>query len=78
MDHPKSKTEVDKDHIDFVHKIYEVNTPSTDSQLTFSSEFEFLASTEPTEEDLSDREKQKRTDPELGLPYRDQSRSYRK
>ena len=37
----------------------------TDSQLTSFSEFEFLSSTDPTEEGLSDREIRKRTDPEL-------------
>ena len=40
----------------------------TDSQLTSSSEFEFLSSTDPTEEGLSEREVRKRTDPELMAP----------
>ena len=40
----------------------------TDSQLTSSSESEFLSSTDPTEEGLSDREIRKRTDPELMAP----------
>ena len=40
----------------------------TDSQLTSSSEFEFLSSTNPTEEGLSDREIRNRTDPELMAP----------
>ena len=40
---------------------------NTDSQLT-SSEFEFLSSTDPTEEGLSDREIRRRTDPELMAP----------
>ena len=40
----------------------------TDSQLTSSSEFESLSSTDPTEEGLSDREIRKRTDPELMAP----------
>ena len=35
------------------------------TQLTSSSEFEFLSSTDPTEEGLSDHEKRKRTNPEL-------------
>ena len=40
----------------------------TDSQLTSSSAFEFLSSTDPTEEGLSEREVRKRTDPELMAP----------
>ena len=62
------KTEVDEDHIVFVHKIFEEIKISTDSQLTSSSEFEILSSTDPTEEGLSDREIRKRTDPELMAP----------
>ena len=41
---------------------------STDSKLPSSSEFEFLSSTDPTEEGFSDREIRKRTDPELMAP----------
>ena len=41
---------------------------STDSKLTSSSEFEFLSSTDPSEEGFSDREIRKRTDPELMAP----------
>ena len=41
---------------------------STDSQLTSSSEFEFLSSTEPTEAGLPDREIRKRADPEFMAP----------
>ena len=67
VDQPE-KTEVDKNHIDFVHKLFEKIILSTDSQLTSSSEFEFLSSTDPTEEGLSDREIRKRTDPELMAP----------
>ena len=40
----------------------------TDSQLTSSSEFALLSSTDPTEEGLSEREKRKRTDPEFMAP----------
>ena len=40
----------------------------TDSQLTSSSEYEILSSTDPTEEGLSEREVRKRTDPELMAP----------
>ena len=46
------KTYLDNDHIEFVHKIYEDINLSTDSKLTASSEFEFLSSTDPTEEGL--------------------------
>ena len=62
------QTEVNDDHVSFVNKIYEKINFSTDSQLTSSSEFEFLSSTEPTEAGLSDREIRKRTDPELMAP----------
>ena len=65
VDYPKQKTEVDKNHIDLVHKVYEEINLSIDSQLTSSSEIEFLSSTVLTEEGLSDREKRKRTDPEV-------------
>ena len=41
---------------------------STDSKLNSSSEFEFLSSTDPTEEGFSDREIRKRTYPELMAP----------
>ena len=40
----------------------------TNSQLTSSSEFEFLSPTDPTKEGLSEREVRKRTDPELMAP----------
>ena len=49
------KTEVNNDHLSFVNRVYEKMNYSTDSQLTSSSEFEFLSSTEPTEAGLSDR-----------------------
>ena len=41
---------------------------STASELTSSSEFEFLSSTDPSETGLSEREIRKRTDPELMAP----------
>ena len=41
---------------------------STASELTSSSEFEFLSSTDPSEAGLSEREIRKRTDPELMAP----------
>ena len=65
VDQPKEKPEVNNEQIEFVNKVYEEINYSTDSQLTSSSEFEFLSSTDPTEEGLTDRELRKRTDPEL-------------
>ena len=62
------QTEIDSDQFAFVNKIYEEMIYSTDSQSTSSSEFESLSSTDPTEEGLSDREKRKRTEPELLAP----------
>ena len=64
------KTEVEKDHIDFVHKVFETIILSTDSQLTTSSDFEFLSFTDPTEERLSDCGIRKRADPELIAPIK--------
>ena len=68
VDNPKPKIEVDEDQVDFFHEVYEEINLSTDSQLPSSSEFEFLSSTDPTEEGLSYREKRKRTDLELMAP----------
>ena len=65
---PTQQTEVNNDQFAFVNKIYGEMNYDTDSQLTSSSEFEFLSSTDPTEESLSDREIRKRTDPELMAP----------
>ena len=65
---PTQRTQVDNDQFAFVNKIYEKMNYDTDSQLTSSSEFEFLSSTDPTEEGLSEREVRKRTDPELMAP----------
>ena len=62
------RTEVNNDQFAFVNKIYEEMNYDTNSQLTFFSEFEFLSSTDPTEEGLSDRQLRKRTDPELMAP----------
>ena len=41
---------------------------STESELTSSSDFEFLSSTDPSEAGLFEREIRKRTDPELTAP----------
>ena len=65
---PTHQTEVNNDQFAFVNKIYEEMNYDTDSQLTSSSEFEFLSSTDPTEEGLPDREIRKRTHPELMAP----------
>ena len=65
---PTQQTEVNNDQFAFVNKIYEEMISDTDSQLTSSSEIEFLSSTDPTEEGLSDREIRKRTDLELMAP----------
>ena len=61
------QTEANNVQFAFVNKIYEEMNYNTDSQLT-SSEFEFLSSTDPTKEGLSDREILKRTDAELMAP----------
>ena len=65
---PALQTQVDNDQFAFVNRIYEEMNYDTDSQLISSSEFEFLSSTDPTEEGLSERGVQKRTDPELMAP----------
>ena len=65
---PAQRTQVDNDQFAFVNKVYEEMNYDTNSQLTSSSEFEFLSSTDPTEEGLSEREVRKRTDPELMAP----------
>ena len=65
---PTQRIEVNNDQFAFVNKIYEEMNYDTDSQLTSPSEFEFLSSTDPAEEGLSDREIRKRTDPELMAP----------
>ena len=65
---PALRTQVDNDQLAFVNKIYEEMIYDTDSQLSSSSEFEFLSSAHPTEEGLSEREVRKRTDPELMAP----------
>ena len=64
---PTQRAQVDNDQFAFVNKIYEEMNYDTNSQLT-SSEFEFLSSTDPIEEGLSEREVRKRTDPELIAP----------
>ena len=65
---PALRTQVDNDQFAFGNKTYEEMNYDTDSQLTSSSEFEFLSSSDPSEEGLSEREVRKRTDPELMAP----------
>ena len=64
----RTKTDADDSRANFVHKIYSEVNLSTASELTSSSEFEFLSSTDPSEAGLSEREIRKRTDPELMAP----------
>ena len=53
---------------DFVNRIYSENDLSSQSKFSSSSEFEFLSSTDPSEEGLSEREVRKRTDLDLLAP----------
>ena len=62
------ETEADDSRASFVYKVYSEMNLSTASELTSSSEFEFLSSTDPSEAGLSEREIRKRTDPELMVP----------
>ena len=62
------KTEADEGRASFVQKIYTEMNLSTEPELTCSSEFEFLSSTDPSEEGLWEREIRKRTNPELLAP----------
>ena len=62
------KTEADNSRASFVFKVYSEMNLSTASELTSSSEFEFLSSTDPSEAGLSEREIRKRTDPDLLAP----------
>ena len=65
---PAQRTQVDNDQFAFVNKINEKMNYDTKSKLPSFSEIEFLSSTDPTEEGLSEREVRKRTDPELMAP----------
>ena len=62
------ETNADNGRANFVCKVYSEMNLSTASELTSSSEFEFLSSTDPSESGLSEREIRKRTDPELMAP----------
>ena len=62
------ETEADNSRANFGYKVYSEMNLSTASELTSSSEFEFLSSTDPSEAGLSERKIRKRTDPELMAP----------
>ena len=62
------ETEADNGRANFVYKVYSEMNLFTASELTSSSEFEFLSSTDPSEAGLSEREIRKRTDPDLLAP----------
>ena len=62
------ETEADNGRANFVFEVYSEMNLSTASELTSSSEFEFLSSTDPSEAGLSEREIRKRTDPDLLAP----------
>ena len=62
------KTEADNSRANFVHKVYSEMNLSTASELTSSSEFEFLSSTDPSEAGLLEHEIRKRTDPDILAP----------
>ena len=62
------KTEADNSRANFVYKVCSEMNLSTASELSSSSEFEFLSSTDPSEAGLSEREIRKRADPDLLSP----------
>ena len=62
------ETEADNSRAKIVYKVYSEINLSTASELTSSSAFEFLSSTDSSEAGLSEREILKRTDPELMAP----------
>ena len=53
---------------EFVKTVYSEMDLNSHSKCSSSSEFEFLSSTDPSEEGLSEREIRKRTDPEVYRP----------
>ena len=66
--HKKEGNEKSKSPNDFVNRIYSEIDLSSQSKFSSSSEFEFLSSTDASEERLSEREVRKRTDPDLLAP----------
>ena len=63
----KHKTDRAK-HITFICEMYDEMNIDTSSKYTSSSEFEFLSTTDPSVDGLSEREVKKRTDPYLIAP----------
>ena len=57
-----------RNSINSAYEVYEAINLETESELTSSSEFEFLCSTEASEAELSEREKRKRINPDLMAP----------
>ena len=53
---------------EFVNRVYSEKYLNSHSKCSSSSEFDFLSSTDPSEEGLSEREIRKRTDPDLLAP----------
>ena len=66
--HKEESDQKSKSPNDFVNTIYSEIDLSSQSKFPSSSEFEFLSSTDPSEEGLSAREVRKRTDPYLLAP----------
>ena len=65
---PKKLTTKTETENCYVYKVYEAINLETDSELSSSSEFESLSSTDPIEEGLSEHEKRKRVDLEMIAP----------
>ena len=63
--HKEEGDEKSKSPNDFVNRIYSEIDLSSQSKFSTSSEVEFLSSTDPSEEGLSECEVKKRTDPDL-------------
>ena len=66
--HKEEGDEKSKSPNNFVNRICSEIDLSSQSKFSSSSEFEFLSSTDPTEEGLSEREVRNRTDPDLLTP----------
>ena len=65
---PEQKTVPQQSSASCVYKVYEQMNFDSSSEYNFSSEFEFLSSTDTSEFGLSGREVKKRTDPTLMAP----------
>ena len=66
--HKEEGDEKSKTPNDFVNRIYSEIDLSSQSKFSSSSEFEFLSSTDLSEEGLSEREVRKHTEPDLLVP----------